>query len=420
LIVQECEFFKEYWVQQFLKSCEHTIDSVVITSTSPQEHFLYVNEAFKKKTHYTEEELLAKSPRILQGPKTDRNVLNTLKQKLKNGKDFFGTATNYRKDGTEYIVHWHVTALKNETGETVAYISYQKEITQEVINQNELKLLSSAIDCTDQFVAITDLNGNIVYVNSAFCTKYGYIKNDLLGHNINIVKSGMHNKSFYKDLWETITSGNSYHGIITDKTKNGHLFTQQMTITSIKDKNGNTNFYISVGNDITELVKKSDEYKELAYKDELTQISNRLQFDTIISRKLIFKKSKRNTFSIIMIDIDDFKYINDTYGHDKGDTVLKEFTNIIQKELRYNDLFARWGGEEFVILIDDNLQNTQKIAEKVRIAIEQQLVIESKKITISLGVTEHHQDDTDNTLFKRVDDALYQSKRSGKNRVTVL
>jgi len=162
LIVQSCEFFQEYWVEQFLESFEHTIDSVVITTTSPQEHFLYVNEAFKKKTGYTEEELVGKSPRILQGPKTDRKIINSLKQKLKNGEDFFGTAINYRKDGSEYIVRWHITALKNKSNETIAYISYQKEITQEHFNDSELKLLSSAIDRTDQLVSITDLNGKIV------------------------------------------------------------------------------------------------------------------------------------------------------------------------------------------------------------------------------------------------------------------
>ena len=417
MIVQSCDFFQEYWVQQFLNSFEHTIDSVVITSTSPQEQFLYVNEAFKKKTGYTEAELFGKSPRILQGLKTDRNLLNTLKQKLKNGEDFFGTTTNYRKDGSEYIVHWHITALKNKLDETVAYISYQKEITQEVFTQNQSELLASAIDQTNQLISITDLNGKILYVNSAFSKKYGYLEEDLLGQNIKIVKSGVHNKSFYQNLWEIISSGNMYSEIITNKTKSGNLFTEQISITPHRGKDGNINYYVSVGNDITELIKKSDEYKELAYKDSLTQIANRLQFDTVIRRKLASKDSGRGVFSIIMIDIDDFKYINDTYGHDKGDIVLKELSSIIQKELRHNDLFARWGGEEFVILIDDDVRSTQKIAEKIRLAIETRLILESTRITISLGVTEFDKDDTYNTLLKRVDKALYKSKYSGKNRV---
>jgi len=420
LIVQSSEFFKEYWVQQFLKSFKNTMDSVVITSTSPQEYFLYVNEAFKKKTGYTEKELLGKSPRILQGQRTDRKTLDVLKQKLKNGEDFFGTGTNYRKDGTNYIVHWHITALKNQEGETIAYISYQKEITQEHFKKSELKLLSSAIDHTDQLVSITDLHGKIVYVNSAFCKKYGYQKEYLIGKYIKIVKSGMHNDSFYKNLWETIVSGKTYNGIMTNKTKDGKLFTEQKTISQLKDKNGNVNFYVSVGNDITEVLKKSDEYKELAYKDSLTQIANRLQFDTVIKRKLLFKKNGRDTFSIIIIDIDDFKYVNDTYGYDKGDLVLKNLSKIITAELRHNDLFARWGGEEFVILIDDSVQNSQKIAQKVRIAIEKKLTVEVTNITISLGITELQKDDTYDTLFKRADSALYKSKQSGKNRVTIV
>lgn len=311
----------------------------------------------------------------------------------------------------------HITALKNKLDETVAYISYQKEITQEVFTQNQSELLASAIDQTNQLISITDLNGKILYVNSAFSKKYGYLEEDLLGQNIKIVKSGVHNKSFYQNLWEIISSGNMYSEIITNKTKSGNLFTEQISITPHRGKDGNINYYVSVGNDITELIKKSDEYKELAYKDSLTQIANRLQFDTVIRRKLASKDSGRGVFSIIMIDIDDFKYINDTYGHDKGDIVLKELSSIIQKELRHNDLFARWGGEEFVILIDDDVRSTQKIAEKIRLAIETRLILESTRITISLGVTEFDKDDTYNTLLKRVDKALYKSKYSGKNRV---
>jgi len=420
MIVQTTKFFQEYWVQQFLKSFENTIDSVVITSISPQEHFLYVNEAFKKQTCYSEKDLVGKSPRILQGPKSNRKILNTLKQNLKNDEDFFGITTNYRKNGSEYIVHWHVTALKNKFEETIAYISYQKEITQEIFNENQLQLLSCAIDSTDQIVSITDLNGKIVYANCAFYKKYGYSKEEIITQQIKIIKSGIHDSSFYKNLWETITAGITFHGIMTNKTKDGTIFIEQKTITPLKDSDGNINFYVSVGSDITEVLKKSEEYKELAYKDSLTQISNRLQFDTVIRRKLIFKNNHRDIFSIIMIDIDDFKYINDTYGHDKGDVVLKELSLITQEELRHDDLFARWGGEEFVILIDDNVQNSQQIAQKIRIAIEKKLTIESTNITVSLGVTELQQDDTYDTLFKRVDKALYKSKQIGKNKVTVL
>jgi PAS domain S-box-containing protein len=132
MIVEQCSFLNKHWFKAFLSTFENSIDSIVVTSLSPKEHFLYVSKSFKVKTGYTESDLVGKSPRILQGPETDRVVIKQLRGNLNNGEEFTGQTTNYRRDGSAYIVHWFITAIRNEVGDPVAYISYQKEITNTV------------------------------------------------------------------------------------------------------------------------------------------------------------------------------------------------------------------------------------------------------------------------------------------------
>ncbi len=420
MIVEHRDFLDEHWIKVFLDTFEHSMDSVIITTTSPEEHFLYVNEAFKRKTGYSESDLVGKSPHILQGPQTNRKIIDELKEKLKSDENFIGQNTNYKKDGTSYIVRWYISALKNPQDETIAYVSYQKEITQSIWVHNHINLLSAVINQVNQMVSVTDLKGNIVYVNQYFLKKYGYKENEVLHKNVRFLKSGKQSKSFYKDVWDRILKNESFHGNFINKHKNGEIFIEQKTITPIKNDEGDINFLVSVGQDVTQIVNDSDEYKDKAYKDVLTGLYNRLKFDEILERKFKEYNTNKASFSIIMIDIDNFKHINDTYGHNKGDEVLKNLASIFHKELRKCDLIVRWGGEEFAVLVDDDTKQSISVAEKLRLAVQEKLHITSHTITISLGVSQITKGDTNDTLFKRVDNALYESKHSGKNRVTSL
>lgn len=341
MIVQDRDFFHEHWFKILLNTFEKTTDSVVLTTPSPDEHFLYVNQAFKDKTGYAEAELVGKSPRILQGIETNLHILQRLKEHLANDQDFVGQNINYRKNGTPYIVHWHISAIKNSNHEIVAYISYQKEITQSIWKNNQLNLLSSIIDHTDQMIAVTNLTGEMVYINSSFLNKYGYKKDEIINKSINILKSGEMNQSFYRELWSTILSGRSFHGVFINKHKNGEKIIEKKTITPIKDGNADINFFASISQDITELINESNEYKNKYFIDPLTGLQNRIKL----------KKS---------------------------------------------------------------------IEEKIRKAVEQNLCVNDYFITASLGVTQISPNDTKETLFKRTDQALYESKNNGKNRVSLI
>jgi diguanylate cyclase (GGDEF)-like protein len=202
-----------------------------------------------------------------------------------------------------------------------------------------------------------------------------------------------------------------------NKDNKEKLFFEQKTITPMKSKNGDVNFFVSVAQDITKLVNESKDYKLKAYKDKLTGLYNRLKFDEEIEMKFFEYHINSRLFSIMIIDIDHFKYVNDTFGHDKGDEVLKDLAHVLKDTLRSSDFISRWGGEEFVVIIDSKIELATEIANKIIQAIETKIKIGSHVVTASAGVTQVRYEDTQESLFTRIDAALYESKNNGRNRV---
>jgi len=167
-----------------------------------------------------------------------------------------------------------------------------------------------------------------------------------------------------------------------------------------------------------ELDQKIEEITRLAETDQLTKIYNRVKFEKELKKEINRVERYKNKLSLIMFDIDHFKKVNDNYGHDVGDRVLIEMTNIVNEKIRKTDIFARWGGEEFMILTPNtSLSFAIKLAERIRENIEQKKIEKVNQITCSFGVTKYKEKDDFDSFTKRVDDALYQAKENGRNQV---
>jgi len=176
--------------------------------------------------------------------------------------------------------------------------------------------------------------------------------------------------------------------------------------------------YMVTFHNISRVIAEKNSISKIAEKDELTQIYNRTKFKTILSLALRNAKIYNLPFTIIMLDIDHFKKVNDTYGHDKGDKILIQVSALLKGILRSNNTFARWGGEEFIILSESaTLEESMLLAERLRKAVEVFPFDEVKKITCSFGVSEYLPQDCLDSIIKRADDALYKAKRSGRNKV---
>ena len=316
------------------------------------------------------------------------------------------------KNGDEKIILLNVSLVgKSITGMFI-------DITEIKKAQEQIKVLSQVVTQIDDSVALTDIDGTIHYVNDAFAKHTGFSEEELIGKTQRLLKSGHHPQEFYKLLWDTILAGNSFRATFINKKKGDGIFYEEKTITPLKNKEGEITGFVSTAKDITDRVKMEEALRESAQTDHLTGLYNRLKFEDSIARELEMKRRYGQRFSLILFDIDHFKEVNDTYGHDIGDQVLKQLAQLLNERMRKTDIIARWGGEEFIVLLPETTLDTAlMLAEKIRTAVADFPFEAVEQVTISLGVTEFLDDDSEQKIIKRVDDALYKAKELGRNRV---
>ncbi|MCK5111457.1 MAG: diguanylate cyclase [Arcobacteraceae bacterium] len=280
----------------------------------------------------------------------------------------------------------------------------QKKATEYLINMYDQNVITSK----------TDTKGIITYSSKAFCDICEYSQEELLGHPHNIVRHPDVPKETYKDMWATIKSGKQWRGEIKNKKKNGGFYWVDVVVSPEFNYKGEIISYTSVRQDIS-----SQKYiEQINTIDYLTKVYNRKYYDEIMEKEIYSASRYDYPLSLMLLDIDYFKCVNDTFGHLVGDSVLKEFANILIENTRKSDIVSRIGGEEFTILVsNDSHESAYAFAQKLRKAIEKYTFTTVENITVSIGISSFIKDDTPISLFKRVDDALYEAKRNGRNCV---
>lgn len=278
--------------------------------------------------------------------------------------------------------------------------------------QNNTHLLN-IIDEYVSFIKV-DTDGIIQDISNSFCRSLQSSKEFMIGQNINILKSGNTPKDQYQELWKTITSGKTYVHDIEDMNFAGKSNWYQVTCSPDHDDDNNLNGYIAFYKNIDETMR----FKKNSETDVLTGLPNRLKIDQLLmNEKQRFLRYQHN-FSIILVDIDHFKEVNDNYGHQVGDDVLKEISNILSSNIRASDVVGRWGGEEFlVVCTHTHAQGAYALAEKLRQKLESHTFSNIEQKTASFGVAVYEENDTLESLFKKSDEALYRAKESGRNQV---
>lgn len=265
-------------------------------------------------------------------------------------------------------------------------------------------------------IVITDKNNRIIKVNEEFTRLSGWTESEVLGQPPSIFQSGNHNKNFYATMWKAIQTDGIWQGEVTNKRKNGELLTEILRIQAIVDKHGEMKYFIASFVDITARKELENRLRELSEKDVLTQCWNRRKFEAefsnIIGSGPFTKEMEPSCLAIV--DIDHFKRINDTYGHDIGDKVITEVGRILDVESRRADFVARIGGEAFAIILPNTqLNEAEVILNRLRVAIT---LNDDIKVTISGGITDICY--SSEASYKRADLALYDSKTSGRNKIS--
>lgn len=288
--------------------------------------------------------------------------------------------------------------------------------------QKELQLEQSAIffENSNEGIVITDSEGKIISTNRAFSKITGYRQNEVIGKNPSILSSGIHDKNFFENMWESLKNHSTWQGEIWNKRKNGEIYPEWLSIAKALNPKYNEEFYIAIFTDITSLKEADRKLYFYANHDVLTKLANRVQFESHLKSTLESCKRRNTKIALFFVDLDKFKDINDTYGHTIGDEMLKTVAKRLEQSIRKEDFIARLGGDEFVLIIKDVKQNEDMLhlAYKLNENIKEPIVIRDKVffMTLSIGISifpEHGEDSED--LIKHSDAAMYEVKENGRN-----
>ncbi|PLX60096.1 putative bifunctional diguanylate cyclase/phosphodiesterase [Sedimenticola selenatireducens] len=286
--------------------------------------------------------------------------------------------------------------------------------------EERLRLAASVFENTDEGVIITDSNGNILDVNRAFSQIQGYSREEVIGKNPRLFKSGHHDQSFYRDLWHSLTETGHWRGEMWNRRKNGELFPKWQTINSVVDGNGNLTHYVGIFSDITHIKQSQEKLDHLGHHDALTDLPNRLLLNERLDQAIKHAERHNTLLAVIFLDLDNFKHINDSLGHPVGDQLLQEVARKLLLATRQDDTVARIGGDEFVLLLEDigKPENAGIAAQKLAAVFAEPFQLEQQaiRITASLGICICPQDGNDSaTLLRNADSAMYRAKEEGRN-----
>lgn len=247
-----------------------------------------------------------------------------------------------------------------------------------------------------------------------------YEESELIGNTPSLFKSGLQDDDFYKNVKASLMTAKTFRAIFINKRKDGTLYHSEQSISAIKDHAGNITNYVSVGKDVTERLREEQALRESATVDQLTGLFNRNHGKALLSEAYSFTLSREEPMSLILCDIDHFKQINDSFGHPVGDQILAQVSGLLRKSVRGNDRVIRWGGEEFLILLENCTDMVAaELAERLRLRIASEQFQNVGKVTVSLGVASLFQKESLEQLISRCDEALYKSKRNGRNQLTL-
>ncbi len=412
-------------IQKKLKDSEEQFHAIAENSLMGifiyQDTFKYINPAITRMIGYSAEELYKMSPVDLVEDGMKPEFIKNIKKRLA-GIKFPKTYNDVKfttKSGQVKITRLMVETIEHKGG--FAGLGTIIDITDMKKTVQKLKMLAQAIEQTDDMVLITDKDGIITYVNDAYVINSGYRHNELIGRTPSILKSDIHDHEFYQNLWDTISNGQIFSGIIVNSKKNKELYHIEITISPIFNESNEIISYVATSKDITSRIEMEEELNKRANLDSLTGIYNRYRGNEIIDAELDKVIRYSSGFAILMLDIDYFKNINDTHGHDIGDKVLIKLTRLISMHMRKSDHFIRWGGEEFIIISEYLDKNRAiKFAQKIRKIIASYEFEQELHLTVSFGVSIAKENDTKQSILKRVDNALYKAKDSGRNCVEYL
>jgi diguanylate cyclase (GGDEF)-like protein/PAS domain S-box-containing protein len=324
-------------------------------------------------------------------------------------------------DGEYLWVENHVTTSFDRKGKPQRFTGVMTDITQQKTNELQLRQAAIVFESTREGIVITDAMHNIIKVNSALIDLFGYQEYELLGKRPRILRSGKHDESFYHQMRQALEDHGFWRGELWNRTKDGELVPMMTSINPVCDSNGEILYYVSVYTDISQLKDSEARLEHMALHDPLTGLPNRAMLGRKLALGLQDAIKNDERIALLMLDLDHFKNVNDSFGHHFGDELLHQVAARLRRQLRANDVVCRLGGDEFTVLLQNNpsLEDVSLLAEKIIHALHQPFPLSNERdvvIGTSIGISlfpEHSK--TAEELMQQADTAMYRAKHDGRD-----
>lgn len=326
-----------------------------------------------------------------------------------------------RADGSYGWVADVGTPRFDDKGQFLGYIGYCWDINDRKAAEARLQLAASVLTHAREGIVITDADCNIIEANDAFSRITGYSREEAIGKTPRMLQSGRQTQEFYAAMWKALTENHHWTGEVWNRRKNGEVYAEILTISAICDQAQITQNYVALFTDITSMKEHQQQLEHIAHYDALTNLPNRVLLADRLQQAIVQSQRRNQLLAVLYLDLDGFKAVNDTYGHEIGDELLISVSQRMKTVLREGDTLARMGGDEFVAILADleQPQDYELILERLLQAASAPVTVGAAVLYVSasIGVTLYPQDDADaDILLRQADQAMYQAKQSGKNR----
>ena len=413
----------ERHVELYRSVVQASLDGFWITNT--QGRIVEVNRSMCQMLGYSVEEMLGLGISDIEADESPEETMAHMRAIMAQGHVQF-EARHRRKDGS--VIDVEVSALHLPDLDNL-FFTFVRDISARKNAEQQTRIAATVFESQEGMI-VTNADNIILRVNQAFTDITGYSAEEAIGKRPSMLKSGRHDADFYVRLWEQLKGAGSWQGELWNRRKGGEPYPQWLTITVVKDKNARVSHYVATMTDITQRKLAESEINALAFYDPLTGLPNRRLMLDRLRQALTGSDRSRRHGALMMMDLDNFKILNDTQGHDVGDQLLVEVSKRIQAGVREGDTVARLGGDEFVVILEglDRAGFAAMQAEAVGVKI-QALINEPYELTlsshagkcihhcsVSIGITLFHDQQTPTEeLMKRADTAMYKAKSAGRN-----
>ncbi len=386
----------------------------------------WINHAVRDYTGYSVEECLQMKDFIgtIVHPDDERRVRAELSRCMDGQKREDVEFRCVRKDGSVFWLALSSAPITDSHGAFTGFRTSSRDITDRKQIEAELRISAVAFDSREGML-ITDANSKILRVNKAFSEITGYTAEEIVGKHPNLLRSDRHGPAFFQEMRESVRRFGKWQGEIWDRRKNGEVYPEWLTISAVKNKDDQVTHYVSTHHDISDRKLAEERIRELAFFDALTRLPNRTLLLDRLKQAIALSLRTKTCASLLFIDLDHFKTLNDTVGHEKGDMLLKQVAQRLVANVRENDTVARVGGDEFVVVLEglnehqqEAATQTRAVGEKILIALgaTYQLDEVEYRTTASIGATVFlGRAASVDELMKQADLAMYKAKETGRN-----